>query len=86
VLYLRLIILSVVGNVSVDSKVHLVRLRESQDQQTQFFFEVIIKVGCMYVFIGMSIYTYMNIYVSTVFLKNTLSIFVRGMISMYTIR
>jgi hypothetical protein len=36
------------------------------------FFEVVIEVGCTYMFVGMSICAYMNIYVSIVFLKTLL--------------
>jgi hypothetical protein len=50
VAYLQLIILSVVDDVPIDSEMLFDRLRESQDRQTSLS-EVLIGIGCVYVYL-----------------------------------
>jgi hypothetical protein len=70
VLYLRLIILSVGGDVPIDSKTLLVTdFMNLKIKPTQSFRCAHISRMCVRVFIGVSAHTCMSIYVCTVFLK-----------------
>jgi hypothetical protein len=72
VLYLRLIILSVGGDVSIDSKMTLVtdfinlKIKPAQSFRCAHRGRV-----CVHVFIGVSAHTCMSICVCTVFLKKS---------------
>jgi hypothetical protein len=70
VLYLRLIILSVRGDVPVDSETLLVTgFVNIKIKPTKSFGGIYRDKLCMRVFIEVSARTYMNIYFCTVFLK-----------------
>jgi hypothetical protein len=75
VLHLRLVILSVGGDVFVDSEMLLMTdFVNLKIKPTQSFRGAHRGRVCVRVFIGMSTHTYMSIYVCTVFLKKNIEI------------
>jgi hypothetical protein len=70
VLYLRLIIFSVEGDIPVDSEtLLLIDFMNLKIKPTQFFGGAHMDKVCVHIFIGMNAHTYMSICVYTVFLK-----------------
>jgi hypothetical protein len=75
VLYLQLIILSVRGDVPIDSETLLLTdFMNLKIKPTQFFKDTHRGMMCMCMFIVVSAHTCINIYVYTIFLKKSLSI------------
>jgi hypothetical protein len=59
------------GGIPIDSETLLMTdFMNLKIKSVQSFGEVLIRVGCTCVFIGVSAHTYMSIYVCTVFIKN----------------